>query len=73
MLSGLGIAAYYLLSHVPVLQVNLPAWLLADGLWWGIQPVSAGVFGVPAGLIAAIVVSWMTRPAPLRPQPKTEM
>ncbi len=73
MLSGLGIAAYYLLSHVPVLQVNLPAWLLADGLWWGIQPVSAGVFGVPAGVIAAVAVSWMTRPAPLRPQPKTEM
>jgi hypothetical protein len=24
-------------------------WLLADGLWFGIQPISAGVFGVPAG------------------------
>jgi cation/acetate symporter len=46
---------------------------LADGLWFGIQPVSAGVFGVPAGLLAAVVVSWITRPAPLQPRPQTEM
>jgi cation/acetate symporter len=73
MLSGLGVAVYYLLSHVPTVQAYLPRWLLADGLWFGIQPVSAGVFGVPAGLLAAVVVSWITRPAPLQPRPQTEM
>jgi cation/acetate symporter len=29
-------------------------------LWWGIQPISAGVFGVPAGLLAAVLVSLLT-------------
>ena len=64
MLAGLGIAVYYMLSHVPVLR-TWAGWLLADGLWFGIQPISAGVFGVPAGLIVAVVVSRITRPAPL--------
>ncbi|MBU0829406.1 MAG: cation acetate symporter, partial [Gammaproteobacteria bacterium] len=72
MLAGLGVAVYYMLSHVPALQV-LPAWLLADGLWFGIQPISAGVFGVPAGLVAAVLVSWATRPAPPQPLVRSEM
>jgi cation/acetate symporter len=29
-------------------------------LWWGIQPASAGVFGIPAGVAALVVVSLMT-------------
>jgi cation/acetate symporter len=29
-------------------------------LWWGIQPVSAGVFGVPAGFLATLVISAVT-------------
>jgi cation/acetate symporter len=34
-------------------------------LWWGIQPISAGVFGVPVGFAVIIVVSLLTkRPAP---------
>jgi cation/acetate symporter len=32
-------------------------------LWWGIQPISAGVFGVPVGFAVMVLVSWMT-PAP---------
>jgi cation/acetate symporter len=31
--------------------------------WFGIAPISAGVFGVPAGLLALVVVSLLT-PAP---------
>jgi cation/acetate symporter len=31
--------------------------LLADGLWWGLQPVSAGVFGVLLGVMVTVVVS----------------
>jgi cation/acetate symporter len=65
MLFGLGVAVYYLLSHVPAVRGALPAWLLADGLWFGIQPISAGVFGVPAGFVAAALVSRITRPAPV--------
>ena len=34
-------------------------------LWWGIQPISAGVFGVPLGFAIIIVVSLLT-PAPRR-------
>jgi len=73
MLCGLGVAVYYMLSHVPALQAILPAWLLADGLWFAIQPVSAGVFGVPAGLISAVLVSWITRPPPALPPVRLEM
>ena len=72
MLAGLGIAVYYMLSHVPVLR-TWAGWLLADGLWFGIQPISAGVFGVPAGLIVAVVVSRITRPAPALPLVRPEM
>ena len=73
LLCGLGLAAYYMLSHVPSLRATLPHWLLADGLWFGIQPISAGVFGVPAGLVSAALVSWLTRPPPLRPPVRLEM
>ena len=72
MLAGLGIAVYYMLSHVPVLR-TWAGWLLADGLWFGIQPISAGVFGVPAGLIVAVVVSRITRPAPALHLVRSEM
>jgi cation/acetate symporter len=72
MLAGLGIAVYYMLSHVPVLRSGA-GWLLADGLWFGIQPISAGVFGVPVGLIVAIAVSRITRPAPALPLVRSEM
>jgi len=32
-------------------------------LWYGIQPISAGIFGVPLGVAAIILVSLVT-PAP---------
>jgi cation/acetate symporter len=34
--------------------------LSGDGLWLGIQPVSAGVFGVVAGLFSMVLVSLIT-------------
>ena len=73
MLGGLGMASYYMLSHVPALRAGLPELLVADSLWFGIQPISAGVFGVPTGLLLAVVVSLLTRPALVRPMPRTEM
>lgn len=73
MLLGLGVAVYYMLSHVGAVKALLPAWLLADGLWFGIQPISAGVFGVPVGLLVALVVSRITRPAPELSRVRVEM
>ena len=34
-------------------------------MWWGIQPISAGLFGVPIGFAVIIIVSLLT-PAPSR-------
>src|SRR5256885_11031299 len=56
MLAGLGVTLYYMVSHVPALQPVLPEALHAR-LWWGIQPISSGVFGVPAGLMVTWLVS----------------
>jgi cation/acetate symporter len=59
MLAGLGVNLYYLATTQPwlrdLLGVDRPI-----ELWWGIQPISAGVFGVPAGLIVTVVVSLVT-------------
>ena len=65
MLIGTGLTAVYMLQASPMLR----AWWGAapGGLWWGIQPVSAGVFGVPAGFAAIVLVSlgdgWRQRSA----------
>lgn len=62
MLCGLGIAVYYLAAPTEAARSLLPAWLLPEAPWFGIDPVSAGVFGVPAGLLATWLVSLATRP-----------
>jgi cation/acetate symporter len=59
MLTGLGVTLYYMAIHLPALQGLVPAW--GGTLWWGIQPVSAGVFGVPAGIAATVILSLLTR------------
>jgi len=73
MLVGLGVTVYYMLSRVEALHATLPHWLWASGLWFGIQPISAGVFGVPAGFATAGLVSWITRPAPPQPRVRSEI
>ena len=61
MLTGWGVALYYMVSNAALVRSGLG--LGADGgLWFGIQPVSAGVFGVPAGLLTIAVVSLVIRP-----------
>ncbi len=64
MIAGLGVTAYYMVTTQPWLRgvfgVTSPI-----ELWWGIQPISAGVFGVPVGFAVAILVSLVT-PAPSR-------
>nr|WP_315479318.1 VC_2705 family sodium/solute symporter [uncultured Rhodoferax sp.] len=63
MLTGLGVTVYYMAINLPVVRQALG--LQGDGLWWGIQPISAGVFGVPAGFVAGVLCSWLGRPDPV--------
>jgi cation/acetate symporter len=58
MLAGLGVTVYYMLVNVPWVRANFS--LPESGLWWGIQPVSAGVFGVAAGIAVTVLVSLLT-------------
>ena len=59
MCTGFGVCLYYMLHTSTMLGGN------ASGQWFHIAPISAGIFGVPAGLAAAVLVSWLT-PAPGR-------
>ena len=56
MLTGLGLTAYYMVVNSPSFR---HFWGLdpLGGLWFGIQPLSAGVFGVSAGFASIILVS----------------
>ncbi|MGE0497183.1 MAG: VC_2705 family sodium/solute symporter [Ramlibacter sp.] len=60
MLGGLGVTVYYMLANSPAVRAFLG---LEAGsvLWFGILPVSAGVFGVLTGFAIALVVSLATR------------
>jgi cation/acetate symporter len=64
MAAGLGITFYYMVTTQPWLRgifgVTSPI-----ELWWGIQPISAGLFGVPVGFALIILLSLVT-PAPSR-------
>ncbi|MBI5006272.1 MAG: cation acetate symporter [Nitrosomonadales bacterium] len=53
MSSGLGICMYYMYMTYPFFGVNAP-------LWWDINPISAGIFGMPAGIIGVVVGSLLT-------------
>ena len=69
MIAGLGTTMYYMATTQPWLRgifgVTSP---VADNIWWGISPISAGLFGVPVGLAVIIIVSLIT-PAP---KPETQ-
>lgn len=60
--AGLGITMYYMIMTQPwlrgVFNITSPV-----ELWYGILPISAGIFGVPLGFLTIIVVSLLT-PAP---------
>ena len=61
MLTGLFVCVVYLAFAHPGLRalVGLPGPVT---LIWGIQPASAGLFGVPAGALALVLVSLLTAP-----------
>ncbi len=61
MVAGLGTTFYYMATTQPWLRsvfgVTSP---VADNIWWGILPISAGLFGVPIGIAVIIIVSLLT-------------
>jgi cation/acetate symporter len=59
MVAGCGVCLYYMLRASPALGGS------ALDAWFGILPMAAGVFGVPAGLLTVVVVSLLT-PRPSR-------
>jgi cation/acetate symporter len=66
MLSGLGITFYYMATTQPWLRsVFGVSGSIADHTWWGIQAISAGLWGVPLGFAVILIVSLLT-PAPER-------
>ena len=66
MLTGLLVCVFYMVTNHEVLRRMFGiTWPLADCRWWGIDPVAAGVFGVPAGALVLVLVSLLTaRPGP---------
>jgi cation/acetate symporter len=56
MSAGLFICAYYMYLTYPFFGVNAPK-------WWDINPISAGIFGIPAGFIG-LVIGTLISPAP---------
>jgi cation/acetate symporter len=62
MIAGLGTTFYYMATTQPWLRgvfgVTSP---IADNIWWGISPISAGLFGVPVGIAVIVVVSLLTK------------
>jgi cation/acetate symporter len=64
MVVGLGVCIYYMLVTYPFLRdvfgITRP---IAEYMWFKMNPISAGVFGMPAGFITIVIVSLLT-PAP---------
>ncbi len=61
MLVGFGVCMWYL---VGTRYGILFPWLFGEGgleLWFGVQNISAGLFGIPAGLVTMVVVSLLTK------------
>jgi cation/acetate symporter len=60
MTAGLSVCLYYMLRTYPFFtNMGVPKM----DLWFGLNPISAGVFGLPIGLLTIFVVSLLT-PAP---------
>ncbi len=59
MMAGLGITFYYMVTTQPWMR-GLFGITRPIELWWDIQPISAGLFGVPLGFAVIIIVSLLT-------------
>ncbi len=59
MAAGLSVCVYYMLRTYPFFtNMGVPKM----DLWFGLNPVSAGMFGLPVGLLTIIIVSYLTSP-----------
>jgi cation/acetate symporter len=67
MLSGLGVTIFYMVTTHPWLRQAFNVQGEAQ-LWWGIQSISAGVFGVPVGFAVLVIASLLTPAPPLAVQ-----
>jgi cation/acetate symporter len=69
MIAGLGVCMYYMLRTYPFFtNMGVPKM----DLWFGLSPVSAGVFGLPVGVLTIIIVSLLTREPPKEVQELVE-
>ena len=55
MVLGLGVTMYYMIQTYPFFGINAP-------LWWDINPISSGIFGIPLGFLGVIVGSLISAP-----------
>lgn len=53
MTMGLLVCVGYMLATYPLFGINA-------ALWWGINPISAGIFGMPAGIAGVVIGSLLT-------------
>jgi cation/acetate symporter len=62
MIAGTAVTFYYMATTQPwmrsIFGVTSP---IADNMWWDIAPISAGLFGVPLGIIIIVLVSLVTK------------
>ena len=59
-LAGLGITMYYMATRYPFFQQALNLNAADYPNWFGIAPISSGIFGIPVGILTIIVVSLLT-------------
>jgi cation/acetate symporter len=60
MIVGIGVCAWYMGTRYEFFQRVFSLDAAAWPLWFGIQPISSGVFGMPVGLLTLVVVSLIT-------------
>ena len=65
MVAGLAVTTYYMVQNEPWLR-TLFGVTSPPSLWFGISPISAGIFGMSIGAVVLVVVSLLT------PRPRTE-
>ncbi len=65
MVSGLAVTVYYMVQNEPWLR-SLFGVTRPPALWFGISPISAGIFGMSVGAVVLVAVSLLT------PRPRSE-
>ena len=71
MVAGLSVTSYYMFTTQPWLRTAFGI-TSPIKLWWDIDPISAGIFGVPVGFVVIFLVSWVTRPPSAKVQALVE-